>query len=186
MAAPTPTTEPTGLIAGDTARWLKSTPDYLATEGWHLAYTLINAASKITLTSTANGEDHLINVTAATTASWLPGQYSWRLQAIQGVEAFTLASGTLTVQAAFGSAATLDARSHARKALANIEAYLENANNLSAAMYEIAGRKLQRLSIPDLLTLRDRYRQEVAREAAADNAARGLPDRRRVIVRFGP
>ena len=38
----------------------------------------------------------------------------------------------------------------------------------------------------DQLTLRDRYRAEVAREGAAANAARGLPDKRRVIVRFGP
>ena len=186
MAAPIPTTEPASLIAGDTAKWLKALPDYLPADGWVLAYTLINAAGKITITAGASGADHLVNVPAATTAVWPAGQYTWRAQVVNAaLDTFTTATGSITVQPAFG-AATLDARSHARKALANIEAYLENANNLTAAQYEIAGRKLQRFAIPDLLTLRDRYRGEVAREDAATNLARGLPDHRRVMVRFGP
>jgi hypothetical protein len=97
---------------------------------------------------------------------------------------FTVGTGTITVQASFG-AATLDNRSFARVALANIEAYLQNSANLTASSYEIAGRKLHRISVPDLLTLRDRYKAEVSREDAANNAALGLPDKRRVYVRFG-
>lgn len=186
MAATTPTTFPTSLIAGDTAKWLKSLPDYPATEGWTLVYTLINAAGKITIAAAASGADHLVTVPAATTAAWPAGQYTWRAQVINAaLEAYTVDTGVTTVQPAFG-AATLDARSHARKALANIEAYLENAHNLSASQYEIAGRKLQRFAIPDLLSLRDRYRAEVAREDIAANFARGLPNPSRIMVRFGP
>jgi hypothetical protein len=186
MAAPIPTTEPTTLIAGDTAKWLKSLPDYLATDGWTLSYTLINGTAKITFSATASGTDYLVNVPAATTTAWAAGQYSWRSKVTNGAgEAYTISSGTVTVQPAF-STATLDGRSHARKALANIEAYLENANNLSAARYQIAGRELWRISISDQLLLRDRYRAEVAREDAAANAGRGLPDKRRIMVRFGP
>lgn len=189
MAAPTPTTEPTTLIAGDTAKWLKSLPDYLASDGWTLSYTLINGTNKIEFSATASGADYLVNVPAVTTAAWAAGQYSWRSKVSNlAGEAYTTSginAGIITVQPAF-SAATLDNRSHARKALANIEAYLENSNNLSASMYEIAGRRLQRFSIPDLLALRDKYKSEVAREDAAANAGRGLPDKRRVMVRFGP
>ncbi len=185
MAAPTPTTEPAALLAGDTATWQITLADYPATDGWALNYTLINAAAKITFTSTAAGADHLINVAATTTATWAAGSYTWRAQAVKGALATTVASGTITVKPAFG-AATLDARSHARKALAAVEAYLENPQNLTAAMYEIAGRRLQRLSVPDLLTLRSRYQWEVAQEDNRERAARSLPDARRVMVRFGP
>lgn len=185
MAAPTPTQEPASLTAGDTAKWRKALPDYLPADGWQLAYTLINAGGKITFNAVPDGTDHLVNIPAATTAAWAAGDYAWRAQALRAGDATTVASGTLTVQPAF-SAATLDARSHARKALANIEAYLENPNNLSSSLYEIAGRKLQRFGIPELLGLRDRYRAEVAREDAAASVARGLPDRRRIFVRFGP
>ena len=73
MAAPTPTTEPATLIAGDTARWIKSLPEYLASAGWALTYTLINATNKITFSAAASGDDHLVNVAAATTGSWAAG-----------------------------------------------------------------------------------------------------------------
>lgn len=185
MAATTPTTEPAVLLAGDTAKWLISLPDYPATDGWALTYTLINAAAKITIAASASGADHLVNTAAATTAAYAAGSYTWRSQVSRAGEVFTVASGTMQVQGAF-SAATLDARSHARKTLAAVEAYLENPANLTAAMYEVAGRKLQRLSIPDLLAMRSRYQAEVAREDAAANVGRGLPDKRRVYVRFGP
>jgi hypothetical protein len=185
MAAPTPTTEPTSLTAGDTAKWLKTLPDYLPTDGWSLAYTLINAASKISITTSASGTDHLVNVDAATTAGWAAGSYSWRAQVSKAGEVYTIASGTITVQPSFGTA-TLDNRSFARIALANIEAYLQNSANLAAASYEIAGRKLHRFTPADLLALRDRYRFEVRQEDAAAAVAQGLPDPRRVMVRFGP
>lgn len=186
MAASIPTTEPTTLIAGDTAKWLRSLPDYLPADGWTLTYTLLNAAGKITITASASADSHLVNVPADTTAIWAAGQYAWRAQVTSAAgDAYTIGGGTITVQPAFG-VATLDDRSHARKTLANIEAYLENANNLTAARYQIAGRELWRIPLADQLALRDRYRAEVAREDAAANAARGLPDKRRVMVRFGP
>lgn len=185
MAAPTPTSEPTSLIAGDTAKWLKTLTDYPASAGWTLAYTFINATSKITTTATASGDDHLVNVLASTTASWSKGTYAWRATVSKAGEVYTLASGTMDVQAAF-SGLTLDNRSHARKALDNIEAYLADAGNLAAQSYEIAGRKLARIPRAELLKERDRLRAEVVREDAASKIAQGLPDGRRVYVRFGP
>ena len=185
MSAPTPTTEPTGLIAGDTAKWLKTLNDYAADDGWVLGYTLINATGKISFAATASGSDHLVNVPAATTAAWAPGAYSWRSQVSKAGEVYTIASGSITVAASFG-AATLDARGFARIALANVEAYLQDPNNLSAASYEIAGRSLERHGLDRLLALRDRLLAEVAREDTAARAAQGLASRSRVMVRFGP
>lgn len=184
MAAPTPTTEPTTLIAGDTARWIKSFPDFLATAGWVLAYTLINAAGKITFSAIASETDYLVNISAATTAGWAAGTYSWRANVTLAGEVYTVETGTIVVEPAFG-AATLDNRSFARIALTNVEAYLVNPNNISSAQYKIADRELSRIPIGDLLRLRDRLRLEVTQEDAAANIARGLPDRRRVMVRFG-
>lgn len=185
MAAPIPTQEPATLLAGDTATWLRSLPDYPASDGWALAYVLINATDKIEISSTASGASHLVNESASVTTDWVAGSYAWRAQASKAGQVFTVATGRIVVQADF-AADTLDTRSHARKTLDAVQAYLENPAHLGAASYEIAGRKLQRLSIPDLLVLRDRYQFEVAREEAAALVARGLPDKRRVLVRFGP
>jgi len=158
--------------------------DYPAGEGWALAYQLSNAAGTITFTSTADGDDHLVSVAATTTANWAPGTYTWRARAVLGAEAYTVRSGTLDVVASLASAA--DLRSHARRALAAIEAYLESPANVAAAAYEIAGRRVQHYPVADLMRLRSRYQAEVAREDAAARVARGLPDPRRVYVRFGP
>jgi hypothetical protein len=184
MAAPTPSTEPTTLIAGDTAKWLKSFPDFLASAGWVLAYTLINASGKITFSATANGDDYLVNVAAATTATWPAGTYSWRATVSLAGEVYTVETGTIVVAPAFG-VATLDNRSTARIALANLDAYITNNNNLQAARYQIAGREIFRYPLSELLAVRDKLRIEVNRESAAADIARGLPDKRRVMVRFG-
>ena len=187
MATHIPTTEPVTLIAGDTAQWCITLPNYPASEGWALFYTLITSAEHYTFGSVPSGDAHLVTVAASTTANWAPDRYTWRCQAKKDAEVFTVGSGRLTLQGPFtDSDEASDIRSHARKTLDAVEAYLENPNNLTSAMYEIAGRKLQRLSIPDLLTLRSRYQAEVAREEAAALVGRGLPDRRRVFVRFGP
>lgn len=179
-----PTTEPSIVNAGDTVRWTKTLADHPATDGWVLAYTFINAAGKFTLTASASGVDHAVNAAPATTNAWPAGDYDWRAQVSKAGDVFTVAEGRITVRASFG-ASTLDARSTARKALEAVEAYLANSNNISAAEYQIAGRQLRRFNLPELWAHRDRLRQEVAREDAAASAAAGLPDKRRVYVRFG-
>ncbi len=184
MAPPIPTTEPDTLTAGDTAKWLKTLADFPATEGWVITYTLINAAGKITFTSSASGSDHLINVAATTTSGWPSGAYSWRATAAFGGEVHTVGSGTITIRASF-TGSTLDDRSFARVALANVEAYLKNGNNLEAARHQIAGREIFKYPLAELLALRDKLRIEVNQEDAADRVSRGLPDHRRIVVRFG-
>ena len=65
------------------------------------------------------------------------------------------------------------------------QAVLEGRATSAVAEYEIAGRQLKYISIPDLLKLRDRLRFDVQREENADRAAAGLPPKGRINVRFG-
>lgn len=180
-----PTIEPAVLNAGDTLRWTRSLADYPASAGWVLSYTLINAAAKITITGSASGDEHSILVPAATSAGYTPGSYDWRARVTKAGEVYTVGEGRLTVNASF-SAATYDARSQARKTLEAIEATLEGRASSSTLEYEIGNRRMKYIPLSELLQLRDRYRAEVAREDAAAAVAAGLPDRRRVYVRFGP
>lgn len=184
MAFSIPSIEPATVIAGDTLQWTRTLPDYRAGDGWSLAYTLINATGKITITATAQGDDFLVNVPAGTSASYAPGDYAWRAQVARAGEVFTVASGRMTVAPSF-NAASLDDRSAARRMLDAVEAVLENRAGSDVAEYEINGRQLKYLSIPDLLKLRDRLRFDVQREVAAQAAAQGLPPPNRLFVRFG-
>ena len=179
-----PNIEPSSANAGDTWRWTRTLADYPASAGWALSYTLINAAAKITINATASGDDHAVTVAAATTAGYAPGTYDWRARVTRSGEVYTVGEGRLTVRNAF-SGATFDARTHARKTLEAIEAVIEGRASSEVSYYMIGNRQLRYMTPAELLTLRDKYRAEVAREDAATAVAAGLPDRRRVFVRFG-
>jgi hypothetical protein len=184
MAAIIPTTEPSTLTAGDTIKWLKTLADYPASAGWVLSYTFINAAGKFSATGTASGDDHYMVISAASSAAFVAGKYDWRAQVSKSGEVFTVASGRAQVLAAF-SAATLDARSSLRQTLEAIEATLSGRATSATAEYEIAGRKLKFIPLPELLQFRDRLRRDVAAEDTATAVANGLADKRRIYVRFG-
>lgn len=177
-----PTAEPAALAAGDTAKWQRTLPSYPAGAGWVLSYTLVSAAQRYTFQATAQGDDHLVSVPAGTTATWVAGTYTWRARVSLAGEVFTVGQGTLVVRPGFASAT--DGRSHARKTLDAIEAVIEGRASSAVLEYSIAGRQLRYMPVEQLLTLRDRYRAEVLREEQAQRAAAGLPDRRRVYVRF--
>lgn len=177
----TPTTEPTTIVAGDTAKWLKTLPDYSAADGWTLTYTLVSPAQRYTFTATASGADHLVTVAASTTALWVAATYTWRAQASKAGEVYTVGSGQVVVQPTF-SAAT-DARSSAQKGLDAIKAYLIDSNNWAAAHYEIAGRNLKRYTMAELLALESRFAAEVKREQDALAIGNGLSPSSRIYVR---
>ena len=179
-----PTIEPTTANAGDTWRWTRTLADYPASAGWALSYTLINAAAKITINASASGDAHAVTVSAATTAGYAAGSYDWRARISKAGEVYTVGEGRITVRNAFGGA-TFDARSHARKTLEAIEAVIEGRASSEVSYYMIGNRQLRYMTPAELLTLRDKYRAEVAREDAAAAVAAGLPDKRRVFVRFG-
>lgn len=184
VSAPIPNSEPTRIVAGDTAKWSKSLPDFPAGAGWVLTYTMVNSTNRYTITCTALGDDHLAAASAATTAGWVAGNYARRAQVALAGEVYTVFEDTVVVLAGFGAAT--DARSQARRNLEAVEAMLSGRASSAVAEYTIGERQLKYLSVPDLLVLRDRLRVDVMREDDATRAAAGLGPRGRVVVRFGP
>lgn len=179
------TIEPRQIRAGDTARWVKPLPAYPASAGWVLSYILLNTTDRIVISSTPAGSDHSVTVPAATTANWPPGDYAWGAQVSRAGEVYTVLEGRVTIRPSL-AALTLETRSRARMALDAVEGYLADPNNLTSAKYAIAGRTLDKIPFAELWKHRDRLRVEVSREEQAERLAAGLPDTRRMYVRFGP
>lgn len=177
MAATVPTREPGTLRAGDTLTFLISEPDYPASDGWALSYVLINSAGKITFSTSASGDDHAATVAAATTAAWAAGTYTWTAAAVLGSQRYTLRQGQIDILPDPTSVAAYDTRSHARRTLDAIEAWIEG-HDPAVASYRIGDRQMQYIPIGELLTLRSRYQREVRGQEAA--AACRLPSRIRV------
>lgn len=67
--------EPLSLSAGDNLLFERRLPDYPASQGWALQYQMRGGSQAISFQSTADGDAHLIDVPAATTATWIPGDY---------------------------------------------------------------------------------------------------------------
>lgn len=186
MAADIPTTEPAAARAGDTWKWTRTLADYPAS-AWTLKYRLKNAAGGIEITATASGDDFDITVAAATTAAYTAGTYAW-IAWVEGgsSEKYTVGEGSIVVEPDYRSslaAAALDDRSHARKMLDAIEAWLE-AKDPAVAEYEIAGRRMKYIPVAELLKLRQFYAREVAAESAAAKLAAGLGSGRKIQFRL--
>lgn len=169
-----PTTEPAALRAGDTWKWTRSLADYPASS-WTLKYRFKSAAGGFEVTAAADGADHAVTVAAATTAAYTAGRYTWIAWVESGAEKYTIGTGAVDVEPDYRSglaSAALDDRTHARKMLDAIEAWLE-ARDPGVAEYEIAGRRMKYIPTAELVKMRSRYQSEVKAEEIAAKRARG-------------
>lgn len=185
------------IIAADTLQFTTSIADYPASDGWTLKFRLIPRTSgdAIEITAAAADDDpdaYEVSVSAATTAGWVPGDYSWAAWVEKDVEKFTVdgwvshdqryrGGASIAIKPDPRTVAAFDNRSHARKVLDAIEAVIENRATLDQEEYTINGRSLKRTPLDDLVGLRRRYQNEVATEDAAERVAQGLAPRRSTI-----
>lgn len=182
--AQTPTTEPASLQAGDTIRWQRLLPDYPASEGWQLSYRLINAQTRIDIVATADGDAHLVTISAATSAAYAAGEYTTIAQVTRATERYTVGQGAIVIKPDWAAAAAgADARTPAQRALADLRAALMRwlSSQGHVQEYEIAGRRMRFATVDEIRQRIGIAEREAAREQAA---ATGKPIARRVLVRY--
>ena len=181
------TSLPAAFTAGDTVAFTQTLPDYPASAGWSLVYTLINATTKITLpTAVASGDNYVVTVPAATSVNYAAGTYSYMATVTLAGVRYTVEAGTVTVRANLAAQTTYDNRSPAREALEEVNAALRAYGNKAwQQSYTIGGRSQTFRSIEEFLTFRDRLMAEVASEDTADRLAQGLSLKNKLYVRVG-
>lgn len=168
--APTFATQiPATVTAGDALAVSFTDSRYPTADGWAPALTLVNASGRIVATGTADADGHHITAPSATTAAWAPGTYRAVLHVTRAGERATVAAQDIEVLPDPAGPGLYDPRTHARRTLDALEAWIESKSP-AVASYRIADRQMQYIPIGELLQLRDRYRAEVRRE---DMAARG-------------
>lgn len=179
-------TVPASIQAGDTITWRRELPQYPASDGWVLSYRIINAGNRIDVVATADADAHLVTISAATTGSYVAGQYTAVEYVTRGTDRHTLGSGTITVlQDLAAMSAGYDARGEAQRALDDLRAALRRwlSSQGQVQEYEIAGRRMRFASAQEINSRIALAEREVLREQAASGMAGALPARR-VLVRF--
>lgn len=173
MSVPIPTTEPAAITTGDTISWQIALPDYPASGGWTLKYTLVGSAGAITIASAASGADHLISITAATSTTWIAGRYQLQKYVEKGsgttLERITLGSASIEIiKGLAGTTTASDTRSQSRRILDAINAAIEGRAPRADLEYEISTgsstRKIKSMTVDQLLKAQQAYTLIVWRE----------------------
>lgn len=176
MAAAIPTVEPEKVTRGDTVKWIISHGDYLAASGWTLSYALQKEGGDgpaITITGTASGNSHLVEVSAGDSQVWLPGTYQWQKYFTNsGGERYSSGGGRIEIADNFAGGADVDPRSRARRILDLIDANWEKLANKQVVASTVDGIQLQFRSIQELKLERDYWGTIVNQEEAALNKRR--------------
>lgn len=157
---------PASHQAGDTLRFDILKGDFDPSVDIVNVYLSSNA-NNYTFQSTDNENYFRFDVAALSTGSWQKGLYT--LQASVTCEdgaVFTIHTSNIEIfpNLSIGNA---DPRSHARRVLESIEAVIEGTASSDVLAYEIAGRRLERYPISELLKLRSIYRREFQSESGS-------------------
>jgi hypothetical protein len=90
-------TVPTELAAGDTWSFTIAGGSYPAGSGWSVTLVAFNAQQRFTIDSSASGDDHELERTAAQSSAIIPGVYKWQAFAKKAGDRFRMAEGELTI-----------------------------------------------------------------------------------------
>lgn len=182
-----PTTEPSMILKGDTVKWTKSFADYAATI-WTLKYAL-RGVSSIDITAAASGSDFLVTLTAAATAAYVIGGYSWSAYVEQGVERYTVGSGSVSVKENPTAAALVgvETRSESKVILDNLMAAHKTytASQGVIQRYMIGSREMWFKDSASLIKDIQYWRLQVQNEQHAARLEAGLGgNTNRILTRY--
>jgi hypothetical protein len=134
--------EPISFVAGNTVKWRKTLSDYPATV-WTLTYSFVQSGDYQTIVADADGDDHVITISATDSADFSAGVYDYQATVTDGSETMTVGEGKVSVKPDFASQTDgFDNRSHAKKMIDILEPLLLTIAAKGHATYTIGGRSM--------------------------------------------
>lgn len=189
-AANAPSVEPDQFVLGDFVQWKRTDigSDYsnsLFTATYVSRIVSGGGSHEFQVTGTASDSDYLFTIPSATSASFDVGHHHWQLEIVRDSDSsrIVIDRGTWDILKDLDVTGT-DARTHAEIMVDKIESLLENRADGDVANYSIQGRSLVKMTIDDLLTWRDYYRAEVAREKNKERRRHGRAVSSQIKARF--
>lgn len=171
MAIPTGTNVPTTIRAGDTTRWVKPYASYPAGT-WVVKYVFTLPGEKNQeITATASGTDHAVTLSAAQTAGFKPGVWSWHARATdQSDGKILIDKGSVTVRP---DPEAVVEKTFAERALKALEDSIDGDLPTAQTSFNIGGVDIQTMDLGQREVLRNKYKAEVARERQLQHIREG-------------
>lgn len=182
--------EPTAVVIGTLVQWKRADlSDVYAPASYDLIYNirLKNGAGvdKVVTAATASDGSFIASLTSAITSGMVAGDYAWQAFIVRKSDSAKIAVGTGAIKfSANLDQNGADIRTHAAIMVEKIQSLLEGRADKDVSSYSIQGRSLAKMSIVDLMTWRDYYRKEVAKEKQDAAIASGKASGATVKVRF--
>jgi hypothetical protein len=154
---------PSTITQGDSFTFTTSIDEYPPTDGYTLNLA-IRGLSSADIVATTLASDYIIDIPTSISSTLTPGTYKAIFFATKGIERITLYSKSLEVLEDPILMGNIDMRSHEQIMLDAIEAFIEKRatqGQLDHLSTEIDAKKLQRMSMTDLVALRDHYKSKV-------------------------
>lgn len=162
---------PSKLTAGESVSWPVSLSDYPASDSWVLTYTFIKSDTRIQITADADGDDHLVEVAAATTAAYAVGEYEFQAHISNGTERYQVDSGVIEIVTDFAEQSDgYDSRSHVKIVLDALEAAIEGRASKTQMSQMVGSIQVQHMTLMEQTRIRDnyaaKYRNELVKAGA--------------------
>lgn len=150
------------MVAGDSAKWERSISDYPPSAGWTLRYHMARPLVEpvvVEATPDPTAETYRVNLAAAITATWTPGEYHWKALVSKAGERHQIVSGTLQILP--DPTVVHDPRTADERALDAITAVLEGRLGESIAEYTVGGTPVKHMDHGTLIRLQGFYQARV-------------------------
>ena len=184
-----PTVEPEVLTIGD--RWLWKRTD-LGSDYPPSSYALTYKARQqgsgsvsFAITASESGDDYLVEIASATTASYNAGTYTWSAYITRSSESqrIQIDSGEFEVKTNL-VASTADPRTHAEKMVDNLESTLESLAQKLTTSYSVSDRSNTLTSMADVREQLDYYKGKVKSEINKARVKSGQRTDSNLLLRF--
>jgi len=174
---------PSQFEAGDTVIFTENFADYSPSSYTGTLVFNNSVAAPTTVTATTSGTNFLFTITAAVSAAYAPGQYTFAIYATSGATRYTAKSGVINILPNLTATAT---PSFAQAQVTLLKTVLAEFNATTRQSVNFNGQSFSRASIKEYQHQLTYYRAEVIRETAAANAARGVTTGNRIAIQFVP
>lgn len=170
-----PNREPSRFVAGSTVTWKKLLYDFPASLGWVVKYFL-RGPSRLDITCTADGDEHVAIIEASDSAKLKPGRYWMQGRVEKDGEKHVFTAGMLELEVVPGldaESANVDLRSQAERIVAEIDDLIERSTGGDTFEYEVEGHRKKNYTRTELLELRKTYQRKVNSERRRKRMAAG-------------